>query len=159
MATEIERKFLVTPGWTPPGEGVPYMQGYLQSGTGKATVRARIAGDKAYLTIKGAQAGISRLEYEYEIPVSDAREMLKELALGSIIEKKRHFIPIGPHLWEVDVFAGENEGLVVAEVELSAEGEEVVLPPWVSREVSDDRRYANASLANHPYSEWKESVL
>ena len=130
MGTEIERKFLTTSdGWQRDAIGIPYVQGYISRGTGR-TVRIRIAGDKAFLTIKGAVSGISRAEFEYPIPLDDARELLR-LCEGPIIKKKRFHIPFQGHLWEVDLFEGENSGLVVAEVELSHADQHVPLPPGV----------------------------
>ena len=155
MGTEIERKFLVRDGYRPETPGVAYMQGYLVSGTGGATVRVRLAGDEAFLTIKGPTEGISRLEFEYSIPVKDARHMLKRLAKGFIIEKTRHKVDYAGHTWEIDFFHGENEGLIVAEVELKRPDEPVMLPDWVRAEVSEDRRYANSYLARHPFSTWE----
>lgn len=154
MGVEIERKFLVVPGWLPPTPGVRYVQGYLHSGGEGATVRVRLAGSEAWLTIKGPSAGSARLEFEYAIPVGDAEELLSNLARGRLVEKSRHLVEHAGHTWEVDVFTGENAGLVVAEVELSTETEAVKLPPWAALEVTEDRRYANAWLSLHPYSEW-----
>jgi CYTH domain-containing protein len=134
--------------------GTLYRQGYLSS-TKKLTVRVRIAGDKAFLTIKGETSGISRMEYEYPIPVEDARVMLAELCEQPIIEKKRYTINYQGFVWEVDEFFGENEGLLVAEIELEAEGQEFEKPPWVGMEVSSDRRYCNASLVKNPFSGWE----
>ena len=153
MGTEIERKFLTTSdGWQRDAIGIPYVQGYISRGTGR-TVRIRIAGDKAFLTIKGAVSGISRAEFEYPIPLDDARELLR-LCEGPIIKKKRFHIPFQGHLWEVDLFEGENSGLIVAEVELSHSDENVSLPPWVGREVTGDPRYYNSNLTVHPFCKW-----
>jgi adenylate cyclase len=155
MGIEIERKFLVTDDeWKGLAMGTLYRQGYLSS-TKKLTVRVRIAGDKAFLTIKGETSGISRMEYEYPIPVEDARVMLAELCEQPIIEKKRYTINYQGFVWEVDEFFGENEGLLVAEIELEAEGQEFEKPPWVGMEVSSDRRYCNASLVKNPFSGWE----
>lgn len=129
------------------------MQGYLSS-DGKATVRVRIKGDGAYLTIKGATTGISRSEYEYLIPVADARAMMQELALYPAIDKTRYRVRCGKHLWDLDLFAGENEGLVMAEVELGSEDETFEMPEWAGEEVSGDRRYYNSYLSRHPYKHW-----
>lgn len=155
MAIEVERKFLVTDeSWRAAvTSSTAIMQGYLAS-TPSATVRVRVRGDHAFLTIKGATAGVSRSEYEYPIPLADAAQMLRELASGPVIEKVRHLIPVGEHVWELDVFAGDNEGLVVAEVELGAEDEAFQKPEWAGAEVSDDPRYFNVNLASHPYREW-----
>ncbi|MBE9039293.1 CYTH domain-containing protein [Oscillatoriales cyanobacterium LEGE 11467] len=157
MAVEIERKFLVVGNqWRSLAAGVDYAQGYIASGTGK-TVRVRIAGDKGYLTIKGATVGLARMEFEYPIPVADAREMLDRLCNEPPIEKVRYKIPIGDLVWEVDEFTGVNQGLIVAEVELTHERQEIQLPDWIGAEVSHDARYYNANLAKFPYSSWSES--
>ena len=155
MALEIERKFLVKEeSWRDKVESqVHIMQGYLANNV-NATVRVRVKGDAAYLTIKGATTGISRTEYEYPIPVEDAQAMLRELALFPAIEKTRYNVRSGKHLWELDLFAGENEGLVMAEVELASEDEAFEMPEWAGEEVSSDPRYYNASLAQRPYKSW-----
>ncbi len=154
MAREIERKFLVTDdGWRGLAPAVDYRQGYLPA-TG-ATVRVRIAGEQGFLTIKGPTQGIGRAEFEYPIPVADARELLDTLCSRPQIEKRRHKIPVGRHVWEVDEFLGENAGLVVAEIEVSDESEPFEKPSWVGEEVSHDRRYANSSLAERPYKTWR----
>ena len=156
MAKEIERKFLVRPDFRPPGDtGVPYRQGYLGAGS-DCTVRVRVAGGRGYLTVKGRTANATRDEYEYGIPVADAEEMLERLCSGGRVEKTRHRIPHGGHTWEVDVFAGENAGLVVAEVELARPDEPVELPPWIGAEVTEDPRYTNAALARKPYARWSD---
>ena len=156
MAREIERKFLVAgDGWRPGAVGVAYRQGYLSAGADAGcTVRARVAGERAFLTVKGRAVGASRDEYEYPIPVADAEEMLERLCAGGRIEKLRYRVPFAGRVWEVDEFGGENAPLVVAEVELEDVGAEVSLPPWVGREVTDDPRYTNAALARRPYSRW-----
>jgi len=156
LAIEIERKFLVRDGWRPCTPGTIYEQGYLSGSPDGATVRVRIAGECAYLTVKGPSEGAARLEFEYSIPVSDARHMLGKLAGGTIIEKARHLVEHAGHTWEVDVFAGANSGLVLAEVELEHGDEPVVIPDWVRAEVTGDSRYANAYLAEHPYAHWSE---
>lgn len=155
MATEIERKFLLrNDSWRDgAGAGTRFRQGYL-IGAERASVRVRIEGEEANLNIKGATLGVRRQEYEYPIPLADARELLDTLCAQPQIEKTRYHVPYGDHLWEVDVFAGANAGLVVAEVELSAEDETFELPPWAGEEVSHDARYYNVCLVNHPYSEW-----
>ena len=134
--------------------GILYRQGYLISNK-QQTVRVRIGGEKAFLTIKGKTHGISRMEYEYPIPVADATVMLAELCAQPIIEKKRYTINYQGFVWEVDEFFGENEGLLVAEIELEAEGQAFAKPSWVGAEVSSDRRYGNASLVKKPFSTWK----
>lgn len=154
MGTEIERKFLVTgDGWRELAVATVYRQGYLGLEQGR-TVRVRIAGEEAFLTIKGQASGISRMEFEYPIPLEDARIMLTELCEQPIIEKKRSRINYQGFVWEVDEFFGENEGLLVAEIELAAEGQAFAKPSWVGEEVSDDRRYANASLVKNPFCRW-----
>lgn len=156
MAKEIERKFLVTgDDWRRGARGIPYRQGYLSAGADAVcTVRARVAGERAYLTIKGRAFEGARDEYEYPIPVADAEELLERLCAGGRIEKIRHRVPHAGRTWEVDEFTGENAPLVVAEVELDRIDAEVSLPSWVGREVTDDPRYTNAALARHPYSRW-----
>ena len=153
MRMEFERKFLVSnDSWqAEAGEGLFCRQGYLVSDPEK-TVRIRIMGQEAFLTIKGATQGIGRPEFEYKIPADDAEELLKRC--GSLIEKTRYIIPHAGMVWELDVFAGKNEGLVLAEIELPEAAREFELPPWAGREVSDDNRYYNACLAQHPFSEW-----
>lgn len=148
MGLEIERKFLVrSDAWREGADqGRAILQGYLSSNA-KATVRVRIFdGQRAVLTLKGAARGLSRAEYEYDIPIADARELM-DMARPHIIEKRRHEVPFGGLTWEIDVFAGKHAGLVLAEVELETEEQAVALPDWVGREVSDDGRYYNASLS------------
>lgn len=148
MATEIERKFLVSSeGWRALAtKRTAIRQGYLSSNA-KATVRVRSKDDKqAFLTLKGGARGISRAEYEYEIPIADARELLA-MAEPHVLEKHRHLVAFGGLTWEVDEFGGRHEGLVIAEVELASEDQRVDLPEWIGREVTDDDRYYNASLA------------
>ena len=156
MAKEIERKFLVDgDGWRPGAVGVPYRQGYLSAGAdARCTVRARVAGERAWLTIKGRPSAGSRDEYEYPIPVADAEEILERLCVGDRIEKTRYRVAHAGRTWEVDEFGGENAPLVVAEVELESIDAEVSLPPWVGLEVTYDPRYTNAALARQPYSRW-----
>ncbi len=155
MGVEIERKFLVVgDSWRADVRSATSIaQGYLSEGDG-ATVRVRVRGDQAFLTIKGRTEGITRSEYEYEIPVSEAKAMLAELAQGPVIEKTRHIVEVAGRMWELDVFAGDNEGLVMAELELSSADEQYPLPSWAGAEVSDDPRYYNVNLAKHPYREW-----
>lgn len=157
MAAEIERKFLVAAdSWRGGGDGLRIAQGYLSQDPDR-TVRVRIAGEQAWLTIKGRNEGIKRLEFEYEIPLTDARELLA-LCLPSVIDKTRHRISHAGHVWEVDDFHGENAGLVVAEVELADETDSPELPSWVGAEVSADERYFNSCLADFPYSKWTRDV-
>jgi adenylate cyclase len=152
---EIERKFLVdTTRWSPHGPGVHLVQGYLSSHP-ERVVRVRIAGPVAKLTIKGKTQGISRLELEYDIPVADAQTMLDGLCERPLIDKHRYTEDVGGHTWEIDIFHGDNEGLVLAEVELQSETDDVELPAWATREVSHDPRYFNANLLKAPYSSWK----
>ena len=155
MALETERKFLVNgDAWRPLGQPVPYAQGYLARGAGR-TVRVRIAGSKAFLTVKGPVTGITRDEFEYEVPLGDARSMLT-LCEGPMIEKSRTTIPVGDHFWEVDEFAGANAGLIIAEVELRSPEEVVQIPDWIGAEVTGDPRFYNSNLSVHPYSGWKD---
>lgn len=155
MATEIERKFLViSDAWRAvAAPGVRFRQGYL-SGTGKASVRVRVEGDAANLNIKSATLGVRRSEFEYPIPLDDANEMLDHLCSGGIVEKTRYLVTVGDHVWEVDVFEGQNDGLVVAEIELDHEDEGFERPAWAGEEVSHDQRYYNVYLADHPYPTW-----
>jgi adenylate cyclase len=155
MPLEIERKFLVIgDAWRSLGKGMLYRQGYLASEPNR-TVRVRIAGEQAFLTIKGASEGISRSEYEYPIPLDHATEMLDRMCDRPLIEKTRHKISYGGWLWEVDEFWGDNEGLIMAEVELPDVQQEVTLPEWIGEEVSHDPRYYNSSLVKNPYRNWK----
>jgi len=155
MAQEIERKFLVlNDSWREQVFRRTCMrQGYLNE-TQKSSVRVRVEGDNAYLNIKSATLGVFRKEYEYPIPVDEANEILSDLANKPLIEKTRHYVKFANHVWEVDVFEGENKGLIVAEVELAHEGEAVELPPWVGEEVSADPRYYNVCLVRHPFKDW-----
>jgi adenylate cyclase len=156
MGIEIERKFLVDrERWTPEDEGTLYRQGYL-SDKKDCVVRVRIAGDEAYLTVKGASEGVTRLEFEYPIPRPDAEALLERLCEQPLVEKTRRRVSFRGKIWEIDTFHGDNEGLVLAEVELSAEDERLDLPPWIDREVSDDPRYFNSNLARLPYTRWGE---
>ena len=159
MGIEIERKFLVdTARWhADPEQGRRYRQGYLFAQP-DAAVRVRVAGDEAWLTIKGAVRGIERLEFEYAIPRADADAMLAAFCRGPLIEKIRYRVPFAGRTWEVDVFEGDNAGLVLAEVELPSADDAPDLPPWAGREVSDDPRYYNANLARHPYREWRDGA-
>jgi CYTH domain-containing protein len=155
MAKEIERKFLVHPRkWSDLGAGLVIRQGYLCASK-QSSVRVRTYGDKAYVTIKGATADITRDEYEYEIPLNDANEILVNLSEHPPIEKMRYRIVFKGHTWEVDEFTGANRGLTVAEVELKDAKEPVELPDWIDREVSGDPRYFNSNLSIKPFSSWK----
>jgi CYTH domain-containing protein len=153
MATEIERKFLVkSDAWREGAPGTEIRQGYLARDK-QRSVRVRVAGDKAFITVKGAGEGISRSEFEYPVPLEDAREMLG-LCLPSLIEKTRYERHHAGHLWEVDEFQGDNAGLIVAEIELEAEDRDFEKPEWVGEEVTDDSRYLNACLAERPWKDW-----
>jgi CYTH domain-containing protein len=154
MGTEIERKFLVTgEAWRSLGPKTLYRQGYLPS-QDPTTVRVRIVDQQAYLTIKGQNTGLSRLEFEYAIPLADAQALLENLCRSPLIEKYRYRIPWRGFLWEVDEFLGENAGLILAEVELESETQNPPLPDWLGPEVSHDPRYYNSNLAQHPFRTW-----
>lgn len=150
---EIERKFIVdTKKWQPTGKGVQIKQGYL-SVDPERVVRIRLAGNHSFLTIKGKSVGISRTEMEYEIPENDAK-ILIQMCLDFPIEKTRYVENIEGMDWEIDVFEGQNKGLVMAEIELENEDQKFNFPSWVVTEVSDDRRYYNSVLSKKPYSTW-----
>ena len=158
MPVEIEQKYLVKNNeWKSFAKGTLYRQGYIHSDESRA-IRVRIIGDKGILTIKGATMktllGASRLEFEYEIPIDEASQMLDELCGGGIIEKYRFKIPVGDLIWEVDEFLGDNEGLVVAEVELESEAQSITMPDWIGEEVTKDVRYFNSNLSKKPYKNW-----
>jgi adenylate cyclase len=158
MALEIERKFLVDVARLGPlSDGVDMSQGYISTGDG-AVVRVRLAGECAWLTLKGRSVGCARSEFEYAIPAADARQMIDEFCGGRVIRKTRYLQEFGGYVWEIDVFAGDNAGLVVAEVELSDPGEQPPLPPWAGVEVTADNRYFNSSLYTHPYCRWSGSL-
>lgn len=147
MPLEIERKFLViSDGWRSSAEPGQYLrQGYI-SHAEQGSVRVRHAADKAWLTLKSGRAGILRHEFEYDIPVAHAIEMLDRLCIGPIIEKTRYRVPHGGRLWEVDVFGGDAQGLIVAEVELASVRDEVIIPSWAGKEVTDDPRFRNSAI-------------
>lgn len=156
MGVEIERKFLVAgdewrAGASP---GTRYRQGYLATNA-LCSVRVRVGGNAAYLNIKGATKGATRLEFEYPLPLRDAEEMLGRLA-GALVEKTRYVVAFGAHTWEIDMFEGANDGLVVAEIELGREDEDFARPAWLGQEVTNEQRYYNAALAQHPYAQWKK---
>jgi adenylate cyclase len=154
MGKEIERKFLVKDvKWKAAAKGTLYRQGYLSS-VKERVVRVRTIENKGFLTIKGITKGVSRSEFEYEISVEDADTMLDEICEKPIIEKKRYKIRVGALIFEVDEFFGENEGLVVAEVELGDEKQKIDLPDWIGTEVSGDPRYFNSNLILHPFKKW-----
>jgi CYTH domain-containing protein len=154
MSTEIERKFLITgDAWRDVGTSTVFRQGYLST-VKERTVRVRAAGDQGSITIKGITIGATRTEFEYPIPLADADAMLDELCERPIIEKTRHVVEVDGTIWEIDEFAGLNEGLIVAEVELDSVDQGFTRPEWIGDEVTDDPRYFNANLISHPYSEW-----
>jgi len=155
MAAEIERKYLIQRNvWTPKASGVLYRQGYLSS-VKERVVRVRIAGDRAYLTVKGLTTGVTRLEFEYPIPVADAVTMLEQLCERPLIEKTRYREEYQGHVWEIDEFHGDNDGLILAEIEVADQSERYALPPWAGVEVSNDPRYFNSNLGRNPYKNWK----
>lgn len=154
MAYEIERKFLVNEGLLPPlGDGQYLLQGYICSEP-ERVVRVRMVGDDSFITIKGKTVGATRLEFEYPVPLADAQQLLAHLCQGPTIEKVRYTIRHHDHVWELDVFGGTNQGLIVAEVELASEDEALTLPDWITQEVTGDARYYNSNLLHHPYSQW-----
>jgi CYTH domain-containing protein len=154
MGKEIERKFLVRgEAWKSLARGTAYRQGYLNSAK-ERTVRIRTIADRAFLTIKGLKVGATRVEYEYEIPPADCNAMLDTLAEKPLIEKNRYKVPFGGFTWEIDEFYGDNQGLVVAEVELDSEGQNFEKPEWIGLEVTSDPRYFNSNLIKHPYKRW-----
>lgn len=154
MATEIERKFLVAGASWRQSDSVRLSQCYLNRDKHR-TVRIRIAGDKAFLTVKSVTQGATRAEFEYEIPVVDAEQMLR-FSDGPVIRKNRHVIIHDGFKWEVDEFLDDNAGLVMAEIELTSEDQPFTRPPWLGREVTHDSRFYNSNLAAHPYSQWRE---
>ncbi len=156
MAIEIEHKFLLAnDDWRAlVSHSATYRQGYLSSDE-HSSMRVRVADDKAWLNIKSATIGTQRQEFEYEIPVSEANEILDSLCHKPLIEKTRYFVTYDKHVWEIDEFAGENQGLIVAEVELDEVGENFSKPSWLGLEVTEDIRYYNNQLSKHPYCEWK----
>jgi len=155
MGIEIERKFLVRGTPWKSLHGTRIVQAYLNSND-SCTVRVRIAGNNAWITLKGPKTGISRSEFEYPIPINDAELMLHSLATSPPIEKIRYTLPSHHHTWEIDVFTGLNNGLVVAEIELNNENEPFPHPNWLGKEVTHDPKYQNSSLANHPFQSWKD---
>ena len=156
MALEIERKFLViSDNWQRLGTPEVVRQGYLSRDI-ERTVRVRIKGDKAFLTIKGRNEGAVRTEFEYAIPTDEGAVLLDTLALKPLIEKTRTKVAYAGKIWEIDRFFGENEGLVLAEVELASENETVQLPPWMGQEVTQLTRCYNSALSERPYCEWTE---
>jgi len=157
MGEEIERKFLVRKeAWRPESEGSLYRQGYLST-VKERVVRVRVADGKGFLTVKGMTEGFSRFEFEYEIPVRDADQMLDILCERPLIEKNRYREEHEGMIWEIDVFLGDNEGLLLAEVELESPSRQFTLPDWVGEEVSEDPRYFNANLVKNPFRQWHKS--
>ena len=155
MGLEIERKYLVDVNcWNKVNKpkGKELKQCYLSTDPEK-TIRVRTKGNEGFLTVKGKVKGLSRLEYEYPIPVEDAKDMMVKLG-DNPIEKVRYEITVGQHVWEVDVFEGVNQGLIVAEIELSSENETFEIPEWVGKEVSTEAKYFNSNLQEHPYNQW-----
>ena len=157
MAKEIERKFLVKKSWQPKGKGEKIAQGYLCDDENK-TVRVRIKGERGYLTVKSRTEGISRNEFEYEIPVEDAQKILL-LCNKGVVEKTRYVENFGGFDWEIDVFAGANSPLVLAEIELPNEDTKFQKPDWAGEEVSLDSRYFNSYLSKHPYNKWENMEI
>ncbi len=158
MAKEIERKFLIDISQLGDlNSGVEIKQGYISTTDTTAdniAVRIRLLGDKAFLTLKGKNTGATRSEFEYEIPVKDANEMLAEFCSGPIIDKTRYLVEHCGHTWEVDIFRGDNDGLIVAEVEMQSEDESVDIPAWAVQEVTGEDKYYNANLLNNPFKNW-----
>lgn len=155
MPTEIEHKYLVNHTlWQQvvPDASKAVKQGYL-SASQVSSVRVRVMGDQGFVTIKGKSTNASRLEYEYEIPLADAEEMLAKFCSQDII-KTRHYVQHGEHMWEVDEFHGLNSGLIVAEVELGSTDEHYELPEWIAENVTTDKRYSNANLVLRPFTTW-----
>jgi len=158
MAIETERKFTVTGDFMKDVKSSKRItQGYICADPGR-TVRIRMAGTEAFLTIKGPsdEKFWSRYEFEQKVSPADAEELIK-LCVSGIIDKVRHYIPVGSHIWEVDVFQGDNEGLIIAEIELESENESFEMPGWVGEEVTTDRRYYNSMLSKMPYKQWKQN--
>ena len=153
---EIERKFLIrSDSWkSDVKSAMQIKQGYLSQET-SCSIRVRISGDEAWLNMKGVTVGAQRVEFEYPIPVSDAHYMLDALTCKPIIEKTRYLLEAGQHTWEIDVFHGDNAGLVVAEIELDAPDEAFLKPEWLGAEVTQDPRYYNTCLSSHPYNQWR----
>ncbi|RMH17649.1 MAG: CYTH domain-containing protein [Gammaproteobacteria bacterium] len=158
MGVEIERKFLVKDDtWKAHSiHQEEIAQGYLAN-TDKCSVRIRLSGESAFLNIKSMTLGVWRQEYDYDIPTEDARSLLKSLCQKPVIEKTRYHVPWKGHVWEIDVFHGANQGLVLAEVELQAEDEAFALPPWIGKEVTHLERYYNVTLVQHSFDQWNPS--
>lgn len=162
MAREIERKFLLkNQDWKALAhQKTHFAQGYLNDisdKNAKSSVRVRIEGDKANMNIKSLEIGLSRDEYEYEIPLEEGQKILATLATGPVIEKDRYLVKVNTHVWEIDEFFGDNQGLVVAEVEMQSEDETFEIPSWAGREVTEEVRFYNISLSKHPFNRWTEN--
>jgi adenylate cyclase len=154
MGIEIERKFLVRSNeYRNKAKYIDIQQGFLSIDK-ERVIRVRISGDKAYLTVKGYSVSIARPEFEYDIPRDEAQNMLDNICIKPIIEKRRFLCTHGKHQWEVDEFTGLNEGLVIAEIELESTDEQFQYPPWLGEEVSGDERYFNANLVKNPFIYW-----
>jgi adenylate cyclase len=155
MAIEIEHKFLLAnDDWRKSiQKSVKYKQGYLSSQP-TSSIRVRITDNQAWLNIKSATIGTQRLEFEYEIPLEDAREILRSLCAKPLIEKTRHFVPNDGNLWEIDEFEGDNDGLIIAEIELTEVGKTFTKPEWLGLEVTHELRYYNNNLVKNPYNKW-----
>ena len=157
MATEIERKFKVTSNdFKKLATPLYCIQGYV-NGESNTIIRIRIINNKGYLTLKGKNAGISRLEFEYEIPLKDANLLLTNFCSNKLVEKNRFIISYKNTLWEVDEFLGSNLGLVIAEVELKSETQKISKPEWIGKEVSNQTKYYNSNLVNHPFISWSKN--
>ena len=155
MGKEIERKYLIkTDNYRSCSSKKYYKQGYLSTSE-ERVVRIRIIEEKGFITIKGKNKGATRLEYEYQIPVNEANELIDTLCIHPIIEKFRYTCKIDDLTWEIDEFLGDNTGLVIAEVELPEENYPITLPAWIGKEVTSDTKYYNSNLVKHPYKEWK----
>ncbi len=156
MPSEIERKFLIHPERINlPANGTEIKQGYLPlSESSKTTMRVRVKADEGTIAVKGENRGAVRAEYEYAIPLDHALEMLESLCQKPLVEKTRYELTIGAHLWEVDVFHGDNAGLILAEVELTDENEIFERPDWLAQDVTDDARYYNSNLLQNPFKRW-----
>jgi adenylate cyclase len=155
MAKEIERKFLINQDALGAlDNGTSIKQGYIST-KDKTVVRVRVSGNQAYLTLKGEITGVTRSEFEYEIPVTDAEQIITELCNGPVVEKTRYLVTHCDHTWEVDIFHGENDGLVIAEIELGSEREIFEIPDWVISEVSGETKYYNSSLLANPFKSWR----
>ncbi len=159
MTREIERKFLLkNDDWKALAhQKTHFAQGYLNDifeGGAKSSIRVRIEGEKANMNIKSLEIGLSRDEYEYEIPLAEGQKILATLAVGPVIEKNRYLVKVGQHTWEIDEFLGANLGLTVAEVEMASEQEQIEIPSWAGQEVTNATRYYNVSLSKHPFKDW-----